>query len=168
MVLFLNVNFKYYRAHFNEFRNPTTYIPANTYDAFSITGWAFAPLPKKISAFVFANYQSQITNAQGTSVTPFFYGVGARKEMGNHTIGLFYLLPGITYLPVSDNKVNSSGYDNKTKVTTYSSTEMKASFDARYFIQLSYSYKFSKGKAAKKIVKDIEVESDTKKGGIGQ
>ena len=151
-IYFININFKYFDTHFNGF--PQYHIQDTTNSGFSISGWAFAPLPKKISVFVFANYQSKTVNAQGTSITPFFYGAGARKEIGNHSLGLFWLIPGITDLTVMDNTVVRSNF------TTHS----KASFDGRYFIQLTYSYKFNKGKAVKKVNRTTETDSDTKKG----
>ena len=124
----------------------------------SVNGNLAQPDIDKACEVVFANYQSQITNAQGTSLTPFFYGTGVRKEIGNHTLGIFYLVPGITDLTVIDTKIHTSAIDMSNK----------ASFDARYFIQLTYAYKFNKGKAVKKVTRNTEVESDTKKGAIAQ
>jgi Outer membrane protein beta-barrel family/Carboxypeptidase regulatory-like domain len=152
LIYFININFKYFNTHING--SPNSLTKDTTYSGFSISGWAFAPLPKKISVFVFANYQSKTVNAQSTSITPFFYGAGARKEIGNHSIGLFWLIPGIKNLTVFDNIVTKPNF-------TLHNT---ASFDGRYFIQLTYAYKFNKGKAVKKVTHNTETESDSKKG----
>jgi|GEM_PF-180291 len=154
LIYFININYKYFKGHFDEYKNGSTFIPATNYSSYSISGWAYAPLPWKMSIFAFGNYQGKNINAQGTSVGPFFYGSGARKEFGNHTFGLFWFLPGISNLTVFDNKVATPQFDSRSR----------ASFDARYFIQVTYSYKFNKGKAVKKVNRTTETESDSKKG----
>jgi outer membrane receptor protein involved in Fe transport len=152
MILFLNINFKYFKGHYNEYEN----LPARDFTSYSISGWAFAPLPKEIKWFAFANYGGVNTNAQGTSTNPFFYGTGLRREFGNHTIGVFYLLPFTSKLVI-----NKSDIKTESIVST-----SEGSFNSKYFIQLQYSYKFNKGKAIKKVARNTEVESDTKKEGL--
>lgn len=154
LIYFININFKYFQGHFDKYKNGSDSILATNYSSFSITGWAYAPLPWKMSIFAFGNYQGKNTNAQGMTNTPFFYGTGVRKEFGNHSLGLFWLLPGITSLTVMDNTVTTPQYYARSQ----------ASFDARYFIQVTYSYKFNKGKAVKKVNRTTETESDSKKG----
>jgi outer membrane receptor protein involved in Fe transport len=154
LIYFININYKYFKGHFNEYKYGPVVGPATNYSSYSISGWAYAPLPWKMSIFAFGNYQGRNINAQGTSVGPFFYGSGARKEFGNHSFGLFWLLPGISNLTVIDNNVSTPQFTSHSK----------ASFDARYFIQVTYAYKFNKGKAVKKVTRNTEVESDSKKG----
>jgi outer membrane receptor protein involved in Fe transport len=157
MILFVNINFRYFEGQFDEYKNSLKPIAARKYSSYSIGGWAFAPLPWKMNWFAFANYNGSNATAQGTMQSPFFYGTGLRKDFGNHTVGMFYLLPGISRLTVHDNTRTSPDFQAKEKVT----------FDSSYFIQLQYSYKFNKGRAAKKILRQTEVESDSKKGGLG-
>jgi outer membrane receptor protein involved in Fe transport len=154
LIYFINLNFKYFQGHFNKYKNGSDSIMATNYSSYSISGWAYAPLPWKMSIFAFGFYQGKNTNAQGTSLGPFFYGTGVRKEVGNQSFGVFWLLPGISNLTVSNVTISTPQYYSHSK----------SSFDARYFIQLTYSYKFNKGKAVKKVNKDIETESDSKKG----
>lgn len=165
LIYFININYKYFKGHFDEYKNGTTFIPATNYSSYSISGWAFAPLPWKMSIFAFGNYQGINQNAQGTSLGPFFYGSGIRKEAGNHTIGVFWLLPGIKNLTVNKNDLapKSNVPVNGIYPVLYT-LHSQASFDARYFIQITYSYKFNKGKAVKKVNRTIETESDSKKG----
>lgn len=157
MILFININFRYFEGQLDEYKNSLTPIASRKYSSYSIGGWAFAPLPWKMNWFAFANYSGQNVTAQGTMQTPFFYGTGLRKDIGNHTIGMFYLLPFISRLTVHDNVRSTPNFVNKEKAT----------FDSSYFIQVQYSYKFNKGKAAKKVQRQAEVESDSKKGALG-
>ncbi len=166
LIYFININYKYFKGYFDEYRNGTTFIPATNYASYSISGWAYAPLPWKMSIFAFGNYQGKNTNAQGSSVGPFFYGSGIRKELGNQTFGIFWLLPGISNLTVNNTNLapKSNLPPQNGIVPTLYTTQSKASFDARYFIQLTYSYKFNRGKAVKKVSHSLDTESDSKKG----
>lgn len=156
MILFININFRYFETDFDAYNNGIFQIASRKTTSYSIGGWAFAPLPWKMSWFAFANYGGKSATAQGSMQSPFFYGTGIRKEAGNHTIGMFYLLPLINRLTVMDNTVTTAQFSSRNK----------ASFDSRLFIQLQYSYKFNKGKAAKKVSRQTETESDSKKGGL--
>jgi len=154
--LTFSVNGRLYEGHYNAFTNQFIPIPAKDYSSYSVTSYAFAPVGWKVNAFLFFSYNGVSIDAYSKTYNPAFYGIGAQKTAGNHTIGLFYLLPFSTNLQYNKTVTESPTYDAKS--TT--------SFNIAYYIQAMYSYKFNKGKAVKKVNRKTEVESDTKSGGI--
>jgi hypothetical protein len=80
------------------------------------------------------------------------------ENIKNHSFGFFYLLPFSKELVFSKNIVE----------TPYIYSRSVNSFDAAWFIQVIYSYKFNKGRSIKKTDRKGEVESDTKQGGLGR
>jgi hypothetical protein len=86
------------------------------------------------------------------------YGFGAQKQIKDHNIGFFWLLPFSKNVRFQRTVTETSSY----------SMENVIGFDVSYYIQFMYSYKFNRGKSVKKIDRKIEVESDSKTQGIGQ
>jgi hypothetical protein len=154
----ISINGRIFQGHFNEFKDPWGSISARDYSSFSITSYAYAPVGWKTNAFMFFSYNGVSVDAQSKTYNPAIYGLGAQKTAGNHTIGLFYLLPFSKNLLYNKTITEAQHYYTKTT----------SSFDVSYYIQVMYSYKFNKGKTVKKINRKTEVESDTKGGGIKQ
>lgn len=158
MLWFLNINARFFQGHFNGNNSGVVPIPPRNYSSFAINSYVFAPLPWKVNAFAFINYNGPSTDAQSVTYSTPFYGLGAQKIAGDHTIGFFYLLPLSTNITMS-------------KTTTKAPplySENSFGFNVSYFIMVQYTYKFNKGKAVKKIAHKEELESDTKTGGIGK
>jgi len=156
MLWFVNINARYYKGHYDAFQNSNTAIKATNFESYSINSYAFAPIPGKINAFAFVGYNGPTKTAFTKTESMPFYGFGARKELGNHTFGFFYLLPfskTVTFSKtITDNAV------------LYSDVRQK--FDVSYYVQLSYSYKFHTGRSVKKLNRKSDIESDSKAGGI--
>lgn len=154
-----NINGSIYRGHFNAFSDSLSDIPAGNYYSFRLTSYVYAPLFKeKFHAFAFFNYNGINHSAQTTTYSPVIYGLGMQQHIKDHTWGIFYLLPFSKTIQFS-------------KVITETPeifSENKQLFDASWFIQLTYSYKFNRGKAIKKSSRKADVESDTKGGGLGK
>jgi outer membrane receptor protein involved in Fe transport len=159
MLWFVNINARIYKGHFREYSNQTFTIPATDYFSYSITSYAFAPLDKakKTTLFGFLMYNGVNVTAQTKTYSLPFYGFGAQKEIKNHNIGFVWLLP-------LSKDVNLSRTETSTSV--YNITNI-IGFDVSWFVQFMYSYKFNKGKSVKKIGHNVEIESDSKKQGIG-
>ena len=154
-----NINGSIFRGYFNEYNDAQTHIEARDYSSFRLTSYVYAPLFKeKIHAFGFFSYNGAIRSAQTITYSPMFYGIGMQNHIKNHTWGIFYLLPFSRQIRFSK---------TITETPTYYS-ESTQNFDASWFVQLTYSYKFNKGRAIKKSDRKSDVESDTKGGGIGQ
>ena len=96
-------------------------------------------------------------NAQSKTYNMPLYGFGAQKEAGDHNLGLFWLLPFSKDIEFIKTITETEFLYNRNII----------GFDISWFIQFNYSYKFNKGKSVKKLNRKIEIESDSKKGGIG-
>jgi len=160
MLWFVNINARIFKGHFNEFNGQSAFIPARDYFSYSITSYAFTNLDKakKFTSFVFLSYNGVSLDAQSKTYSIPFYGFGAQKQIKNHSLGFFYLLPF------------SKNIDfRKTETTTpFYSARNIIGFDVSYYIQLMYSYKFNKGKNVKKLNREVKIESDSKSEGIGR
>jgi hypothetical protein len=156
MLWFFNVNARVYKGHYDEYKTANTFIPASDYSSFSVNSYAFAPLPKKFTVFAFFGYNGITKTAITKTYNMAFYGFGGRKELGSHSFGVFYLLPFSKTVTVSKTVTN----------TAFMTSENRSQFDVSYYIQFSYSYRFHQGRDVKKVNKKIEVESDSKAGGI--
>jgi outer membrane receptor protein involved in Fe transport len=156
MLWFFNVNARVYKGHYDEYKTANTFIAASDYSSFSINSYAFAPLPKKFTVFAFFGYNGVTKTAITKTYNMAFYGFGGRKELGNHSFGIFYLLPFSKTVTVSKSITN----------TSFMTSENRSQFDVSYYIQVSYSYRFHQGRDVKKVNKKVDIESDSKAGGI--
>jgi hypothetical protein len=160
MLWYINLNARIYKGHINQYTGQTITIPGLDYFSYSITSTAFAMLDKskKTVAYFYLNYNGVSMNAQSKTYSLPLYGIGGQKQIKDHTIGVFWLLPfskEITY--------------QKTLTTTpaYNSRDI-IGFNVAGFVQISYSYKFNKGRNVKNIDHKVEMESDSKSQGIGK
>ena len=161
MLYFININGRLYKGHINDYgyllNGLTNTIQGKDYSSYSVTSYAFAQMLKKtLTGYLFVSYNGVVTNAQSKTYSTPMYGFGAQKTAGNHTFGFFYFLPFKKEYVYSKTVTETPGF-NSTSIS---------SFDVSYYVQIMYSFKFNKGKAVKKISKKVEVESDTKSGGI--
>jgi outer membrane receptor protein involved in Fe transport len=158
MLWFVNINAQIFKGHFNEYTGKSAAIPARDYFSYSITSYAFAPLTKdkKANAYVFISYNGVNMDAQTKTYSIPFYGFGAQKQMKNHSLGFFYLLP-------FSKKIDFRRTETRTPFYT---AENIIGFDVSYYIQFMYSYKFNKGKNVKKLNREVNIESDSKSKGI--
>jgi hypothetical protein len=85
------------------------------------------------------------------------YGFGGQKQIKDHSIGIFWLLPFSKDIEYQKTITETPAFNSKNIV----------GFDVSGFVQISYSYKFNKGKNVKKLNRKIDVESDSKSQGIG-
>jgi len=97
-------------------------------------------------------------SAQSKTYSIPFYGIGAQKQIKDHSIGIFWLLPFSS---------NIKFQKTVTETTDFYSQNITG-FDVSNFIMFSYSYKFNKGKNVKKLDHKVEVESDSKSQTIGR
>lgn len=156
-VLFMYLNARVFKGRFDEYINGPTKIPARDYSSYSMTGYLFKEFKKtKLTTFFFMNYNGVTVNAEIKTYSAPMYGFGAQQNLGDHSFGLFYLLPFSNYVVLSKTITD----------TRQLYSENKMSFDVSYYIQLQYTYKFNKGKTVKKLKRDAQVESDTKNEGI--
>jgi outer membrane receptor protein involved in Fe transport len=164
MLFFFNINARVYQGHYDRYNyidnsNKLNTIDGQNYSSYSITSYAFKSLfKKKVNAYVFLSYNGVNVNAQSKTYSTPMYGFGAQKIAGNHTFGFFYFLPFKKNFEMS----------RTITETPFVYSKNVSSFDVSYYIQVMYSYKFNKGKAVKKLNRKVEVESDTKSGGIRQ
>jgi hypothetical protein len=135
-------------------------IPARDYFSYAISGYAFANLDKKkkTTAFVYLSYNGVNINAQSRTYSIPLYGLGAQRQLKDHTIGIFWLLPFSRDIRFSR---------TETETAAYTSSNITG-IDISNYIQFSYSYKFNKGKSVKKLDRKVEVESDSKSQAIGR
>jgi hypothetical protein len=149
-----------YKGHFNEYSGQSAFIPAKDYFSYSITGYVYAPLAKdkKTTAFTFLSYNGVTMDAQTKTYSMPIFGVGAQKQIKDHTFGFFYLLPFYKKIDFQRTETSTPAYYVKSIV----------GFDVSWYIQLMYSYKFNKGRNVKKNSRDINIESDSKSVGIGR
>ena len=154
-----NINGSIYRGHFNAYSDSVTQIAARDYYSFRLTSFVAKPLFKeKLNVFAFINYNGAVRSAQTITYNPLLWGLGFQQSIKDHTWGVFYLLP-------------FSKTIRFTKVVTETPviySESKQLFDASWFVQVMYSYKFNKGRAIKKSDRKSEIDSDTKGGGLGR
>jgi outer membrane receptor protein involved in Fe transport len=160
MLWYINLNARIYKGHINQYTGQTITIPGLDYFSYSITSTAFAMLDKskKTVAYFYLNYNGVSMNAQSKTYSLPLYGIGGQKQIKDHTIGVFWLLPfskEITY------------QKTLTKTPAYNSRDI-IGFNVAGFVQISYSYKFNKGRNVKKIDHKVEMESDSKSQGIGK
>jgi len=160
MLWYVNINARIYKGHINEYRGQSLTIPDVDYFSYSITSYAFAPLDKakKTTAFIFMSYNGVNRNAQSKTYSIPFYGIGAQKQIKDHSIGIFWLLPFSKEINFQKIVTETPAFDSQT-IT---------GFDVSNFIMFSYSYKFNKGKNVKKLDHKVDVESDSKSQAIGK
>jgi hypothetical protein len=160
MLWYVNINARIYKGHFDAYTGYSDYIPARDYFSYSITGYVYAPLSKdkKSTAFVYLSYDGVKMDAQTKTYTMPIFGVGAQKQIKDHSFGFFYLLPFCREINYQRTETTTADYFAKNIV----------GFDVSWYIQFMYSYKFNKGKNVKKSNRDINIESDSKNVGIGR
>jgi outer membrane receptor protein involved in Fe transport len=160
MLWYVNINARVYKGHYSEYREGSFSIPSRYYFSYAITSYAFANLDKKkkTTAFLFLSYNGVSINAQSRTYSIPLYGIGAQRQIKDHTIGIFWLLPFSKDIRFSR---------TETETTAYTSSDITG-IDIANFIQFSYSYKFNKGKNVKKLDRKTEVESDSKSQAIGR
>jgi hypothetical protein len=158
LLWFIGLNARVFQGHFLEYRDNSTVIPSRDYSSYSITAQMFHKFEKqKITGYIFVNYNGVSVNAQSKTYNMPMYGFGAQKEAGNHNFGFFWLLPFSKDVEFNKTLTETPVLYNRTMI----------GFDISYFIQFSYSFKFNKGKSVKKLNRKMEIESDSKKTGIG-
>ncbi len=160
MLWFVNINARFYKGHFDEYTGQVIPIPARDYFSYAITSYAYKNLDKakKTTAFIFFSYNGVVQDAQSKTYSTPFYGLGAQRQLKDHTLGVFWLLPFSKDIKFQKRETDTPTYHNTNTI----------GFDVSYYIQFMYSYKFNKGKNVKKLDRKVEVESDSKTQGIGQ
>lgn len=151
---FLNINARLYQGHLDEYKEEN--IEAQKYSSFSVNGYLYSKLPFKMRGFAYFNYDGVDVNLQSKIYNTPFYGFGAQKNIGNHTLGFFYLLPFSKNVTVNRTETYTSGFNSKTTFD----------LDLSYFIQIMYSYRFNNGKSVKKTHREIETEDNFKTKGV--
>jgi hypothetical protein len=147
------------KGHFNSFSDSLINIKSQDYFSYSITGNVYKQLMKNtLNVFIFLMYNGVNINAQSKSYSTPIYGFGAQKIIKNHTFGFQYILPFAKEIII-----------NKTITETpYLYSKVANGFDVSYYVQIMYIYKFNKGHAVKKINRQVDVESDSKKEGFNR
>ena len=160
MLWYVNINARIYKGHINEYTGQTVTIPGLDYFSYSLTSYAFTQLDKKktATAFVFMSFNGVNRSAQSKTYSIAFYGIGGQKQIKDHSIGLFWLLPFSKEINFQKT-ITETPYFNSTNII---------GFNVAGFVQISYSYKFNKGKNVKKLDRKIDVESDSKSQTIGR
>ena len=160
MLWYVNINARIYKGHINEYTGQTVNIPGLDYFSYSLTGYAFAQFDKnkKTTAFVYLSYNGVTRNAQSKTYSLPLYGIGGQKQIKDHSIGIFWLLPFSKNIEYQRTTTETPAFNSKNIV----------GFDVSGFVQISYSYKFNKGKNVKKIDHKVDVESDSKSQAIGK
>ena len=160
MLWYVNINARIYKGHINEYTGQTVTIPGLDYFSYSLTGYAFAQFDKnkKTTAFVYLSYNGVTRNAQSKTYSLPLYGIGGQKQIKDHSIGIFWLLPFSKNIEYQRTTTETPAFNSKNIV----------GFDVSGFVQISYSYKFNKGKNVKKIDHKADVESDSKSQAIGK
>jgi outer membrane receptor protein involved in Fe transport len=158
MLWYVNINARIFKGHYSGYSEGSFSIPERNYFSYAVTSYAYTNLDKKkqTTAFLYFAYNGVNINAQSKTYTKPLYGLGCQRQMKNHSLGVFWLLP-------FSKDVNYSRVETET--TAYSSTNI-TSIDFANFIQFSYSYKFNKGKNVKKLNRKVDVESDSKSNAI--
>jgi hypothetical protein len=160
MLWYVNINARIYNGHFYEYRGQSTVIPSRDYFSYAVTSYGFVQLDKKktLTAFIFLSYNGVNVNAQSKTYSLPLYGLGAQKQLKDHSFGIFWLLPFSQNVNFSRTETSTSAF-NSQNIT---------GIEIANFIQFTYSYKFNKGKSVKKVNHVIDVESDSKGKIIGQ
>ena len=160
MLWYININARIFQGHYNAYSGDLITIPAVNYFSYSLTSYAFAQLDKnkKTTAYVFLSYNGVSVNAQSKTYSMPFYGVGLQKQLKNHSLGVFWLLPFSTNVNLTRTETTTPAFNSTNTV----------GFNVSNYIQFMYSYKFNKGKNVKKIDRKIELESDSKSQTIGR
>jgi outer membrane receptor protein involved in Fe transport len=160
MLWYVNINARIYKGHINEYTGQTVTIPGLDYFSYSLTGYAFAQFDKnkKTTAFVYLSYNGVTRNAQSKTYSLPLYSIGGQKQIKDHSIGIFWLLPFSKNIEYQRTTTETPAFNSKNIV----------GFDVSGFVQISYSYKFNKGKNVKKIDHKVDVESDSKSQAIGK
>ena len=160
MLWYININARIYEGHFKEYKGPSINIPAVNYFSYSITSYAFMQFDKnkKTTAYVFLSYNGVNMNAQSKTYSVPLYGLGAQKQIKDHSFGVFYLMPFSGVVKFSRTETSTPGF-NSTSITGINFSN---------YIQFMYSYKFNKGRNVKKLNRNIDVESDSKSQIIGR
>jgi hypothetical protein len=160
MLWYININARIYKGHINEYTGQSMTIPELNYFSYSITSYAFKQIDKKKTAtlFIFASFNGVNRNAQSRTYSIPFYGIGGQKQIKDHSIGVFWLLPFSR---------NINFQKTITETPAFYSQSITG-FNVSNYIQFTYSYKFNKGKNVKKLDRKIEVESDSKSQAIGK
>jgi len=160
MLWFVNINARIFRGHFDEYTGQSIAIPAKDYFSYSITSYAFAPLDKakKTTAYVFLSYNGVSMDSYTKTYSIPFYGCGVQKQIKDHSLGVFFLLPFSTDIKFRRTETETPAYHVQNIL----------GFDVSYYIQVMYSFKFNRGKNVKKLDRKVEVESDSKSQGIGK
>lgn len=158
MLWYVNINARVYKGHYSGFSEGSFSIPSRDYFSYAITSYAFANLDKnkKTTAFIYLAYNGVNINAQSKTYNIPLYGFGAQRQLKNHSLGIFWLLPFSR-----DIRFNRT----ETETAAFKSTNITG-IDIANYIQFSYSYKFNKGKSVKKMNRKVEVESDSKSNAI--
>jgi outer membrane receptor protein involved in Fe transport len=159
MLWYVNINARVYKGHYSEYTEKSFSIPARDYFSYAITSYAFGNLDKKkrTTAFLYLSYNGVNINAQSRTYSIPLYGLGAQRQIKDHTIGIFWLLPFSRDIRFSR---------TETEIAAYTSRDITG-IDISNYIQFSYSYRFNKGKSVKKLDRKVEVESDSKSQAIG-
>jgi len=154
MLWYININARIYKGHINEYTGPSIFIPSRDYFSWSVTSTAYANFGKnkKTTAFAFLSYEGVNINAQSKTYNHPFYGPGIQTQIKNHSLGVVWVLPLSTQV-----KLNRT----ETETAAFTSTNI-IGFDASYYVQFMYTYKFNRGKNVKKLDRKVEVESDSK------
>jgi outer membrane receptor protein involved in Fe transport len=154
MLWYVNINVRIYKGHFNEYTGQSIVIPSVNYFSYSLTSYAFAQFDKKkkTTAFLFMSYNGVNMNAQSKTYSIPFYGFGVQKQIKDHSIGVFFLLPFSKDIKFSRTETRTAAFNSTNTV----------GFDVSNYIQFMYSFKFNKGKNVKKLGRKIDVESDSK------
>jgi iron complex outermembrane recepter protein len=160
MLWFVNINARIYKGKFNEFtQNGVTVLPSRDYFSWSTTSYAYAPLDKgkKTTAYAFLSYNGVNVNAQTKTYNLAIYGFGAQKQIKDHNIGLVWLLPLSSNVKLTRTETDADTYHVQNII----------GFDVSWYVMVTYSYKFNRGKNVKKVGHKVDVESDSKSKGIG-
>lgn len=159
MLWFVNINARIFKGYFKEYKEQSFTIPKRDYFSYSITSYAYAPLDKakKTTAFAFLAYNGVNVDAQTKTYSLAFYGLGAQKQIKDHSIGFVWLLPLSSNVHLSRAETETPIYHIQNII----------GFDVSWYVQVMYSYKFNKGRNVKKIGHKVDVESDSKTKSIG-
>jgi outer membrane receptor protein involved in Fe transport len=160
MLWYVNINARIYKGHINDYTGQTVTIPGLNYFSYSITSYAFAQFDKnkKTTAFVYLSYNGVTMNAQSKTYSMPLYGIGGQKQIKDHSISIFWLLPFSKNIEYQRTTTETPAFNSKNIV----------GFNVSGFVQIGYSYKFNKGKNVKKLDRKIDVESDSKSQAIGR
>ncbi|MFW5657539.1 MAG: TonB-dependent receptor domain-containing protein [Bacteroidota bacterium] len=157
MLWFVKLDAKLFRGHFNEYSNDFSTVEARDYSSYNITSFVFGqPIKEKLTVFAFLMYQGIRYEAQSKTYSNPVYGAGTQYRLNNHSFVVQWVFPG----------ADEYTFSKTITETPELYSESSSNFDVSYFIQFVYAYNFKKGKAVKKIGHEVEIESDTKSGGI--